>query len=363
MKRKIIWVGAAVVVILVVVIFNQSNSQDNGVIKIGSIEPLTGFAAFLGEASKAGAELAVEDLQNEGLDIEVIFEDSEGKPDKSASVAHKLISSDGVDAIFTNLSGPSSAVSPIANEKEVLFSYSAFDPANLESNPYAFKTFLNAVEECQIASKYAKDSGVQKIAYLGVNLSFTQACVDEMVGVFGEDNVLIEAAASPGETDFRSSLQKLKVNGVGFAITYGYELNYESILSQNIDTGANIPLICVESDCYSDKISKSTPLSLLNGYILYDYNPSDKFIERIREKYGETINVRIAGLAYDMIHYLAYAIDECSGDLDCMVDHISNNKEYKTVSPSPGFNGDRSFDLNNEYFLIQNGRKTPLNLN
>jgi branched-chain amino acid transport system substrate-binding protein len=358
---KIIIAVVIVVIIVLIGINNSSNKTDS--VKIGSVEALTGFAAFWGEPSKIGMELAVEDLKKKGIDVEVIFEDSEGKPDKAVSAAQKLINIDKVNALFTDLSGPSSAVSPIIQENKMLYSYSSFDSAIVNSNPYAVKTFFDSTYECKVTSEYAKNKlGIDKIAYLGVNLSFTDACVNEMIKVFGKENVSVETVASPAETDFRSSLLKLKQQGVKLAISYGYEGNYEAIIDQNIELNAGVAIVCVESDCYSDKIKETTSLKDLEGSILFDFEIPSKFKERLKEKYGDSVNIRSAALSYDALNYMVEAIVACGDDPFCQLDHISNNKKYKSVISGSNFGGDRIFDLENQYFLVKNGQLEKINI-
>ncbi|MEN9921537.1 MAG: hypothetical protein RLZZ517_515 [Candidatus Parcubacteria bacterium] len=363
MKKSLkIWIVLLVLIIIgVSVYFTEVKKTDH--IKIGSIEALSGFAVFWGEPSKAGMELAVADLKEQGIDVEVLFEDSEGKPDKAVSAAQKLININKVDALFTDFSGPSSAVSPVAKDAKILYGYSSFDSAIVEANPYSIKTFFDSTYECKVASEYAKNKlGLTKIAYLGVKLSFTDACVAQMTEVFGKENVFVEAAASPAETDFRASLLKLKQNGVDMVISYGYEANYEAIIKQNIETNSGVSLVCVESDCYSEKIKEKYPLSSLEGSILFDFNVPTEFKDRIKSKYGNNINVRPAALSYDLLTYMVQAVVACGNDVSCQIKHVSNNTQNKSVIEGSNYGGDRVFDLKNNYFMVKNGEKVAIDI-
>jgi ABC-type branched-subunit amino acid transport system substrate-binding protein len=363
MKTKII-LGIAILILILLALLGigRTDKKDN-LIKIGSVEALSGFASFWGEPSKIGMELAVEDLRKKGINVEVIYEDSEGKPDKAVSAAQKLINIDKVDVLFTDFSGPSSAVSPIALENKILYGYSSFDSQIVKSNPYAIKTFFDSTYECKVTSEYAKNNlGIDKIAYIGVKLSFTDACVEEMIKVFGKDNVIVEAAAKTTETDFRASLLKLKQNGIKLAISYGYEGNYEAIFQQNIELNSGVALVCIESDCYSEKIKSKIPLTALEGSILFDFKTPTEFKDRIKEKYGESINVRSAALSYDLTNYMVEAVLACGDDVICQIDHIQNNKSIKSVIDGSNYGGDRVFDLENEYFMVKNGKLEKIDI-
>lgn len=363
MKKLKIGIVVLILLIGAIFLYQKDYNKPEKQIKIGSIEALSGFAAFWGEPSKFGMELAVADLKKKGIDVEILFEDSEGKPDKAVSAAQKLINIDKVDALFADFSGPSSAVSPIAQSAKILYGYSSFDSAIVSSNPYAIKTFFDSTHECKVASEYAKNElNLSKIAYLGVKLSFTDACVSEMIKVFGKENVFVEAAASPAETDFRAPLLKLKDAGVKMAISYGYEGNYEAIIKQNIEINSNIALVCVESDCYSEKIKEKYPLSSLEGSILFDFEVPDEFKNRIQSTYGEGINIRSAALSYDLLTYMVEAIDSCDNDVSCQIKHISNNTKTDSVVTGSNYGGDRVFDLVNKYSIVKNGQKVVIDM-
>ena len=71
-------------------------------VKIGVLTDLSGsFSDDTGRGSVLGATMAVEDFhaQNPGFQAEVIFGDTQGKPDIAASVARNWLDREGVDAI------------------------------------------------------------------------------------------------------------------------------------------------------------------------------------------------------------------------------------------------------------------------
>jgi branched-chain amino acid transport system substrate-binding protein len=366
MKKTIIWVVIIVVVAGGLVWAgnkNSSQSQTSESIKIGAILPLTDFGAFWGEMTKAGMNMAVEDLRKEGYEVELVFEDSKGKADMAVSAAQKLLASDKVDVLYTDFSGPSSAVAPIANNAKKVFVYSAFDPGNLKTNEYALKTFFDAPGECKNFSNYLKQNNLaKKIAYLGVNLPFTEACVQEIIKVFGKENVIVEAATNPGEVDFRSSLLKVKGFGADFILSFGYEPNYKAILTQKGELGIKIPMFCTESDCYTDAIKKTVSPSALEGSVFFDYSIPQSFLSRITKTVGEGKNYRGVSFGYDVIQYIVRAAKDCGGASDpaCLVKKVSENKSYKPMVPGDGFNGGRVFIVKSEYNQIKDGQFVKL---
>lgn len=72
-------------------------------IKIGGIYILSGSAATYGEFAQKGIDLAVSEINESGgilgRDIEMIYEDSQGKASVAIQAARKLVYSEGADAL------------------------------------------------------------------------------------------------------------------------------------------------------------------------------------------------------------------------------------------------------------------------
>ena len=71
---------------------SDDGGSSSGKIKIGSIGPITGGAAIYGQAVKNAAEIAVEEINAKGEDIqfELKFEDDENDAEKSVNAYNKL---------------------------------------------------------------------------------------------------------------------------------------------------------------------------------------------------------------------------------------------------------------------------------
>jgi branched-chain amino acid transport system substrate-binding protein len=71
-------------------------------LKVGVISGLTGAAAKWSAFQNKGMELAVEDLKREGVDIDLVFEDSQTQATKVISAYNKLRQLDRVDVLIAN---------------------------------------------------------------------------------------------------------------------------------------------------------------------------------------------------------------------------------------------------------------------
>lgn len=118
---------AIIAVIIIILAFNQlkTTPKDTSDIKIGSVAPLSGDAASLGEFIKNVTDMAVEKVNADGgvngRKISVIWEDDQCNPSKAVSSVQKLINTDKVKIIIgSTCSGDVVSFLPIAKQNNVM---------------------------------------------------------------------------------------------------------------------------------------------------------------------------------------------------------------------------------------------------
>ena len=100
-----------------------SSCTNEETIKIGFIGPLTGDVAFWGIPGMNGMKLAVQDLREEGIEIQTFFEDGKCSSKEAVSAGHLLLSKE-VDVIISACSAETQALIPLVENKDVyLFTY------------------------------------------------------------------------------------------------------------------------------------------------------------------------------------------------------------------------------------------------
>ncbi|KJS00613.1 MAG: ABC transporter substrate-binding protein [Desulfobulbaceae bacterium BRH_c16a] len=82
------------------------SSAQASTVKIGNIEPMSGPSATLGQQGKAAREMAVEEINTAGgikslggMKLELIYADSESKPEKGVAEAERLINTEKVHVL------------------------------------------------------------------------------------------------------------------------------------------------------------------------------------------------------------------------------------------------------------------------
>ena len=82
------------IIILLIVTGLTSCIRNSDKIKLGAVIPLTGKLSEMGEAEKNGMNLAIDELKKEGINLQLITEDSKSNPKDGVTAARKLIDID-----------------------------------------------------------------------------------------------------------------------------------------------------------------------------------------------------------------------------------------------------------------------------
>ncbi len=194
-------------------------SGEGGTIKIGVLASLTGALESYGKQTQRGFDLGIEyatdgTMEVNGKKIEIIYEDTETKPEVAVQKATKILEDDKVDFLVgSSSSGDTLAVLPLAEEYEKIM---VVEPAVADSitgsefNEYIFRTGRNSSQDAYAAAAAIAGKGV-KIATFAPDYSFGWDGVTafktaaEALGA----EIVLEEYADPAATDFTSNLQKV----------------------------------------------------------------------------------------------------------------------------------------------------------
>lgn len=188
-------------------------------VKVGVLASLTGALESYGKQTRKGFELGLEyatggTMEVEGRKIEVVWEDTETKPEVAVQKATKLLEDDKVDFLVgSSSSGDTLAVLPLAEEYEKIM---IVEPAVADSitgsefNPYIFRTARNSSQDAYAAAAAIAGEGV-KIATFAPDYSFGWDGVTAFKTAAEElgAEIVLEEYADPAATDFTSNLQKI----------------------------------------------------------------------------------------------------------------------------------------------------------
>lgn len=227
MKKNLIWIVLALVVVAAGVYWYQQKGsavEEDNVVRIGAILPLTGSAAVYGIPAKQGIELAAKQLKNEyNSDIQLYFEDSKGDAKTAVSSFRKLVSNDKIDFVVGDLlSSTTLAIAPLANsEKKFLISPTASASELNDFGYFSFSIYPSELEEGKAAAELAQKLSYKKIGLIYENVPASLGMVKGFEANFG--SVEFKESIESNQSDFKniaSKIKQIEVDAV-YLITYG----------------------------------------------------------------------------------------------------------------------------------------------
>lgn len=324
-------------------------------VKIGTIIPLTGWGAYWGQPNLKGLELAQADIKEQlGMDIELIVEDHKSDAKEAATAAQKLINVDNVDAVITEFSGPSVAVSPIVLAAKKLFIYDGFVPQPAEQNPYALKFYLDPYTECRKLAQIAQARGKTNVAGVIASADFAEPCKKGVTEIFAD--VQFYDYAIP-DTDFRTILTKVKAQGAEVIISLGYEQNFVALFAQKKELGITASIYCgSKADCVSEKIQSE------DGTVVFDFSVRPEFVAKFKAKHPEATetDLQAAASSYDELMIAAHAFKTCPDkNVECLIE-AAKKTQHTTAIRSTGIGENRVLQVQTANFERVNGKWKPL---
>lgn len=188
-------------------------AQDDAELTIGLLLTLSGGGAALGEMSRDGFNLAVEEIGDlGGLKTRVIIADAERKPDIAANKARELVERDGADIvvgpIFSNILG--AIHKPVIDGGAILISPNAGPSvyAGAECNKNFFATSYQNDQMHEVMGAYAQEQGYNNVYMLAPNY---QAGKDAIAGFKHsyKGNIAGEIYTQLGQLDYAAELAQV----------------------------------------------------------------------------------------------------------------------------------------------------------
>jgi branched-chain amino acid transport system substrate-binding protein len=348
MKKRNIWIVGIVVILIVIGIILMVNNQSKTkieTIRIGAVLPLTGTAAVYGEGLKNGMEIAKEELQKQGFNIEIMYEDSQGDA-KQAVSAYENLKLKNIDIVITALSRSSIPLVPLAERDKIPLIMTVVS-ANLDSirNNYTFRFYPDNLGYADAHFKTIKN--YKKIAIMHVNDEFGNSLRDAIVKDADEKNmtIVIEESFNPGTTDFRTSLLKIKeknpealmIVGASPAEIINPLKNFRE-LNLNFDFYEVGTALSIKSE--RDKVNSEGVYTTAFPFVLG--KTGQEFSKKYKNKYGEDAFFS-APFGYDIVMLVKQASE------------FDKTQLAKSIINLKGFNS-----LNEEVEIKDNGEINPV---
>mgnify|MGYP005772821789 FL=1 len=308
----------------------EENTASGTVFKIGGTSPLTGDAAIYGNAVKNGAELAVQEINAEGGDIqfEVHFEDDQGQPDLAAN-AYAALKDWGMQlSLGAVTSKPGEAIAPLHQEDHIFaLTPSASSEANVEGNDVVFQMCFTDPNQGLASADYIANQQLgtkigiiyqsDEVYSVGIRDTFVEEAEAK-----GLDIVVEQTFTADNRNDFSVQLNACRDAGADLLFLPIYYTPASLILTQANQMGYAPKIFGVDG---MDGILtvENFDTSLAEGVMLltpFNADATDEatanFVTKYEEAYGETPN-QFAADAYDCIYAYKLALETagCTPDM------------------------------------------------
>jgi branched-chain amino acid transport system substrate-binding protein len=318
-------------------------------IKLGVVGPHSGPAAYDGQSTLIGAQVAAQEINAAGgllggRKIEIVAADTRGIPAESVSAFRKVVTQDkavAVDCCW--FSSSTIATHPTIEELKVPTTTGvAFLPDAKETKlTYLFKFAQTPRLESRFVDYWVKKLNVKKVAFLARNDDWGratsgvyQARLKELGGT-----VLSSEFYTPGEKDFYSYLTKIKalnpegVNVVDISATAATQV--KQIAELGIKTtvlGSDGPI----TDAFiklAGKVSEGIPLVVRYGATL-DTPHNKGFVGGFKARRGGEEPDQYAQAGYDSIYLQAEAIKRAASTDPAKIREALTKSDYVSVAGS-----------------------------
>ena len=337
-----------------------SKGADGDTIKIGGVLEMTGGSASFGISSKNGIDLALKKINEKGVlggkKLSLVVADTKSEASEATNAMQKVISQDKVVAVIgPNQSSAVIAAGAINNGSKVVDITPmgtnpdvTVDPKTKKVKPYSFRTcFIDPFQGTVMASFASNDLKVKKAAIYIDNTSdyakgLAQFFKENFVKNGGQ--VVIEEAYLQKDTDFKSTLTKIKAAQPDFIYIPGYYQEVGLIVKQAREMGITVPMAGGDGWDSAKLPEIAGKAALENTFFSSLYSPDDtsdlnkEFVAEYKKAYNTNPDV-FAALAYDSTLLVAKAIEDAgSADPAKIAEAMAKIKGFKGVSGEVTFN-------------------------
>jgi branched-chain amino acid transport system substrate-binding protein len=345
--------------------------NNTGPIKVGYYGDLSGRTSNFGQSTKNGVMMAADEINKaggiNGRQIEILSEDDEGRPEKAATVATKLIDQDKVIALLGEVaSGNSLAAAPKAQAAKVpMISPSSTNPAVTQVGDYIFRVCFIDPFQGEVMAKFAANTLHAKKAAImeDFNSPYSRGLTEFFESSFKKlgGQVITKQSYTQGDRDYKGQLTSIRSANPDVIYVPGYYGEVGVIAKQAKQLGINLPLL--GGDGWDAPQLFELGGEALNGdYISNHYSVEDpspaiqKFVGDFNSRYKIKPDA-LAALGYDAMRVLADAIKRAGSTNGLKLrDAIAATKDFAGVTGVITINGERNAVKSAVVLKIQDGK-------
>jgi len=357
MKTRVLAVASALALLAVPAAAQQT-------VKIGFVTTVTTPAGVIGQDMVDAANLAIADIGGKmaGLDVELLVEDDQFKPEIGKQVTDKLVKEDDVNFV----AGFIWSHVLLAAQKSVLETGNKFlissnaGPSQLAGSlchENFFSTSWQNDQTPMAMGEVLNQRGVKSLYVVAPNYAAGKNMVAGVERTFAGEVVGKDMTKWPDQIDFQSELTKARnANPDGIFIFYPGK-HGPAFLKQYQQAGLDgtIPLYTVFTvdSIALPRLQEAGLEGVLGTFNTQFWGPdldtpqNQQFVSNFRAKYGRYPSF-YAAQSYDTIYLIKHAVEAVDGDLN----NIGGMRAAMKTADFPSVRG--SFEYGNNHFPVQN---------
>lgn len=338
-------------IIIFILIFSISSFADtnNKEIKIAAVLGLTGSATVHSTAIKKGVLLAVEKLKEDGIKVDIKFEDDQTNPMKTVTATKLLIGSGYKYFIGPVWSFLAKAAKPIMERANVVSVLpTGASSINGGASSAFFNLYPNPSDQKKPLINWLKTTNYKRALIITPNGDWGEEFQKVFSEVFKELNrkVVSNISFNHDEIDLnslKSIFLRERSKNFDIIITTGSAKDIASIVKAKNQLNLTQALISSEDLIDARNLGILTSKDLIGEYFVTHLKPPSKEFSSLFEKQFNEPAHLYADRAYDALMVLVKAIRETDGSVDKVKDYLFNKLEYTGVT------GEVKFDSNGDY--------------
>lgn len=218
-------------------------------VRVGAVFSQTGGAAVYGETQIAGAQLAVDELNEQGgVTYELVIEDDASEPQQGIPVFEQLVNDDVAVILGPTLSNTAFSAMPIAQDAGIpVLGVSTTATGITDIGEFVFRASLTEQQAIPQAVEAAvAEFGLEQVAALyGDDDAFTQSGYEVFEQALEEQGVEITTTQTfaTGDTDFSAQLTEAANTEPDALVISALAEEAAPILEQARDLGIEVPVV------------------------------------------------------------------------------------------------------------------------
>lgn len=317
--------------------------------QVGAILALTGSIANQGEWVQYGLEVAKNEINANGGNVEIIYEDSSADPKLGVSAYRSIKSKAEIPVVFTMGSSVAIALSPLTNEDAVIqMGLATASPAYSSPDDFTFRLFETAQLETKELAQEIFNSNNTVLALLVINNDYGHGVASAFASDYTQlgGQIIVQEYFDELQTDFKTILAKTTSADAILLIAYTKE--GATVLKQAAELGIEKQFYATQALIGGNElfdIAGDAAEGLMVAVPKFDLNSDDPKIRTFREAYQQRYGADpeiYSARAYDAFKIISSALDECGKDTICVKEYLFSMENYQGVS------GNISFDQNGD---------------